>query len=245
MGKNLKSLLNNYDKTSESDETSSEINEEKKILIKENINKIINETFNKEEYKKTLNTLKNLPKDFFDNPKNDSNFNLNFLLDEDKEKEKLKKLNNIENQREIDQLKIKERDENFNVEKEDYQKDIDNENENENEIDEDIIAMIECAEFLGNLTKNKKKKNYEILFQDKIKYNNNDNNDGDCILKFKKKLNKNIGKDFKFKLLGKKRNINGKEIYNHNKSNNSDNIEISDSDSIDFDDLINTDFRKS
>jgi hypothetical protein len=182
--------------------------------------KIINTTFEDRDQNKK-NLLNNIPKGFFDDPKKDYRFQLE--LEEEKEKESKKAQMKKEKKKIEDEKRQKE---NFNANKDNAE---DKESEGENydaALNEEISAMIECAEFLGNLTKKEKKKKFQkISFGESYGYEDQEEKEGK--------------KDITKLLLGKKRN-NDEKYDNGNKKDKKDNSE---DDSVDMEEIFNTDFR--
>ena len=188
--------------------------------MKENVLKIINTTFEDREQNKK-NLLNNIPKGFFDDPKKDYRFQLE--IEEEKEKESKKAQMKKEKKKIEDEKRQKE---NFNANKDNAE---DKESEGESydaALNEEISAMIECAEFLGNLTKKEKKKKFQ-----KINLRENyadEDQEGKEGKKDKTKI-----------LLGKKRNNDEK----YDKENKIDKKDNSEDDSVDMEEIFNTDFR--
>lgn len=201
--------------------------------------KIINTTFeDKDSNKKNL--LSNIPKGFFDDPKKDYRYQLE--LEEEKENES-KKASQIEKQKNKKIEAEKKREEKLNKEINENAEEKESEGESEDAaLNEEISAMIECAEFLGNLTKKEKRRKLQKFsfgeeYGDKDDISINDNKNGD--LKEREGI---VGSERQNKevLLGRKRNASDGK-----KNDRKDNKMSFDSEdeSVDLDEIINTDFR--
>jgi len=230
----LFSAYADVDEESESDEES-DLDDEKKKLLKENVLKIINSTFDdKESNKKSL--LSNIPKGFFDDPSKDYRYQSQLdELEEEKKNESKKAAAQIEKER----IKRK-REEDFNAKNNDNangNKDLESDGESENAaLNEEISAMIECAEFLGNLTKKeKKRKLLKVSFGDQYRAED---------IRNREKVESEHEQQQKEEedntcLLRKKRKANDTKNFCQKNNVSSDN----ESSSVDLDEIINTDFR--
>lgn len=153
--KNNKSIIKNkklfsaYDDVEEEDDIYNQLNDEKKQLIKENIKKIITDTF-EDKQKNKKNIRDSIPKGFFDDPTEDSKLHIELKEEQKKKNEKF--------------------DEKLLINADTVKNEISSESDNDEILNNEVMAMIECAEFLGNLTKmNKKKKYHQILREEEIK----------------------------------------------------------------------------
>jgi len=221
-----------YEEESESEE--SNLDEQKKQNLKENVFKIINQTFEDKDVNKK-NLLSSIPKGFFDDPSKDQRYRLE--LEEEKEEEQKKMKYEIEKKKIEDEKKQKEYKQELNTEEKESDEDTD-----DIALNEEISAMIECAEFLGNLAKKEKKKKYR-----KINLNDNNNAIQKSFEGYDKDIN-NQAYEENFNLLNKKRKKkfmeNEDKIINKNSIENSENLKDSDEEnSINLDQIINTDFR--
>ncbi len=223
-------LFSAYDDIEESEsEEDDNLNDEQKHTLKENVLKIINQNFEDKDVNKK-NLLTSIPKGFFDDPTKDHRFMIE--IEEEKEAES-KRAKNEKDKKKNENEKIKL---SFLQDKEKEDKESETGSE-DNALNEEIYAMIECAEFLGSLAKKEKKRRFN-----KINFSRDFSNEDVKEEIFLDDSNHINEKDKK--LLNKKRFnekiADNKALFQNDISNR--NKEDDDS-SVDLEKLFNTDFR--